>query len=66
MIDTQHTFPLPEVATHKLDEVQEELRHQPSIVRMGDFLRSHAWLKVMIGCAAAALIGSWLKNRRHH
>jgi len=59
----EHTFPLPEIEAHKLDEVKEDLRQQPAIVRAKDYLRANPWWKLVFACVAGALAGAWFKNR---
>jgi len=52
-----HTFPLPEPETHKLDNVTEELRHQPAYQKAKDFVRANPWRAIGIAFGTGLMMG---------
>ena len=62
MINPEHTFPLPEFETVKLDEVKEQIRHQPALQRAAALVRSNPWAFVALAAAVGLLVGFWGKR----
>jgi hypothetical protein len=51
-----HTFPVPEPETAKLDDVTNQLRHQPAYAKLNDFIRANPW-PCVLAAFVLALIG---------
>jgi hypothetical protein len=62
MNEIEHTFPLPELELHKLDEVKEEIVH-PVARRMRRLAGANAWTAIAISVATGLLCG-WVWRRR--
>ncbi|HWH70345.1 MAG TPA: hypothetical protein VNT26_13245 [Candidatus Sulfotelmatobacter sp.] len=60
---TEHSFPLPEFETHKLDELKEQITHPPSTRNPAGFLQTNPWTAVTMAVAGGFLAGIWLKTR---
>ena len=59
----EHTFPLPETATHQLEEVEHELELQPLHLKAQDFVRANPWQVVAFASMVGLLIGFCLRRR---
>jgi len=56
MNETEHSFPLPEVEQHKLDDVKEEIVH-PISRRARRALGKNVWMVVAISVAVGLACG---------
>ena len=56
----EHTFPLPEVELHKLDDIGQQL---PAVPVRG-FIRGNLWLSLGIAGVAGCLLGIAWKTWR--
>ena len=57
----EHTFPVPEPETSKLDGVTEELRRRPAIAKVKDFARANPWPWVVLGLTLGIFAGKLLR-----
>ncbi len=63
----EHTFPLPETETHKLDVVVEEIAHQtPSTSNATTFVVNNRWLLLGVAAVTGGLIGLAFRNRNRN
>lgn len=62
MDNLEHSFPLPETETHKLDEVKEVLDHAQEQVpaSLQGFVQASPWLSVALAVAGGLCLGAWL------
>ena len=56
----EHTFPLPDVELHKLDDLEEKIPSEPG----RNFIRSNLWLSLGIAGIAGCLLGVAWKSWR--
>jgi ElaB/YqjD/DUF883 family membrane-anchored ribosome-binding protein len=63
MNTTEHAFPLPQTVTHQLEEIQDELKHQPILVRARDHIRANPWPHVLGAAMVGVIIGIFLARR---
>jgi ElaB/YqjD/DUF883 family membrane-anchored ribosome-binding protein len=64
MNEVEHTFPIPENVAHQLDEVEEELEHQPLRLKVQDLAKANPWQAVGISALAGLLLGICLRRCR--
>ena len=60
MNNGEHTFPLPDVELHKLDDISEQMPSAP----IRDFIRSNFWLSLGIAGVAGCMLGVVWKSWR--
>jgi ElaB/YqjD/DUF883 family membrane-anchored ribosome-binding protein len=62
-----HTFPVPEVEAHKLDDLEEQLQDHAAglATAVKKFLRENAWASTAVALALGFLIARQLVRRRH-
>jgi ElaB/YqjD/DUF883 family membrane-anchored ribosome-binding protein len=58
----EHTFPLPEIESHKLDEVRDQLA-RPAAPQLVTMAKAYPWMTVALACVSGVLAGLWLKSR---
>ena len=56
MKDADHTFPLPETETRKLDEVKEEIQH-PLVCRVANLVRANPRQSVALAVTIGFMLG---------
>jgi len=61
---TDHTFPLPEAATHRLAEIEVELRNRPLKEKVSDFMRMNRWKLLATAAMAGVVTGICLTTTR--
>ncbi len=63
MENFEHSFPLPETETHKLDEVKEVLEHpqEQGVSGVQAFVQSNPWWAVGLAGVGGFCLGFWLK-----
>ena len=59
-----HTFPLPDPATHELDTLTKQLRRQPALAKFSGFVRANSWPCVIAIFALGLGIGAAAKMFR--
>jgi ElaB/YqjD/DUF883 family membrane-anchored ribosome-binding protein len=61
-----HTFPVPEVEAHKLDDLEEQLQDHAAGLATATkkFLRENAWASTAVAVALGFLIARQLLRRR--
>jgi len=62
MNDGEHTFPMPETARHKLDDVKEEMVH-PKSRRLRREFQQDPWPVMALAAATGLLFGLMLRRR---
>jgi len=63
MQSSEHTFPLPEVEVHKLEEVQHQIEEPAHASPITEFFQANKWPLIIFGVLSGA-IGWALKSRR--
>ena len=64
MNESEHTFPLPPTAAHLLDEVEEQLQHQPWHLKTADYARSNPWALIGVAAAIGLVAGACVRRAR--
>jgi ElaB/YqjD/DUF883 family membrane-anchored ribosome-binding protein len=62
--DDEHAFPIPESAVGTLDELKEELHHQPLRDRTADYIRSNPYPVMAVTALLGIVLGWALRNKR--
>jgi hypothetical protein len=58
----EHTFPMPEIESHKLEEIAEHLPHRSLVSGADEFLRGNIWMSMAAAIFLGGLIGFSLRN----
>ena len=62
MNQSEHTFPLPETQVQALNQVEEELQHQPLPLKVRGFVRANRWQTLTAVCLTGVLVGVCLRR----
>jgi hypothetical protein len=57
-----HTFPIPESEIQRLNKVEEQLHHQPLLVRTRDLVRAYRWQTLAATLLTGILSGVCLRR----
>jgi hypothetical protein len=60
-----HTFPMPEIEAHKLDELEEQLHENPTLaVTALNWIKENAVASTAAAVVAGYLFSRWFRKRR--
>lgn len=66
MQTTDHTFPIPEIAAHQLEELEHELHERPLNEKVGEFIRINRWRMLVLAGMAGIATGIYFAARQQY